>query len=106
MQPVIGAGRRLPQPRSATEFVRMDAICRQVDYPGCPATTEQLPATEKARIPEEEVLYETERAQALEAQEAKQAADAQAAASAQQRGFEELWLANQILNPPRTYVGY
>src|SRR5262245_10240514 len=41
----------LSQPISATEFVRMDAICRQVDYPGCPAMTEQLPPTEKARIP-------------------------------------------------------
>jgi hypothetical protein len=96
----------LPQPRSATEFVQIDAICRQIDYPGCPATTERLPATEKARVAEEELLYETERAQALEAQEAKQAADAQAASSAHQRGLEELWLANQILNPPRMYVRY
>ena len=96
----------LPQPRSATEFVQMDAICRQLDYPGCPATTERLTATEKARIPEEELLYETERAQALEAPAVKQAADAQASANAQQRGIEELWLANQILNPLRVYVGY
>jgi hypothetical protein len=36
----------------------------------------------------------------------KQAADAQASANAQQRGIEELWLANQILNPLRVYVGY
>jgi hypothetical protein len=84
----------------------MDAICRQLDYPGCPATTKGLTATEKARIPEEELLYETERAQALEAQAVKQAADAQAAANAQQRGIEGLWLANQILKPPRAYVGY
>jgi hypothetical protein len=57
-----------------------------------PGDDSATPGDRQGRVPEEELLYETEGAQALRAQATKQAADSQAAANAQQRGIKELWL--------------